>query len=318
MKPKTETRMNLFSKIVCVLLFAILFSCTPEPERPAQLEDFDLQGHRGAMGMFAENTIPSFLLAIDEGVNTIEFDIAVSADDDIIISHEPWFRHDICLDPNEEQIPEDEEREHLIYELSTREVQEYDCGSLQNPDHPDQQNRSQPKPTMIEAIETIENYIDDNNLAPVYYSIETKSRPEWDNHKTPDPETFTQLMYDELAELDVLDRVIMQSFDPRTLRVMREIDDQIRQALLISRNGGDVEDDTDELGYIPEIYSPNYLLVTRQMVDKAHEKGMEVIPWTVNHTDDMEHMIELGVDGLLTDYPNRFNAEVREIFERAE
>lgn len=310
--------MKLLTKIVSALLFAILISCTPEPERPAQLEDFDLQGHRGAMGMFAENTIPSFLLAIDEGVNTVEFDIAVSADDDIIISHKPWFRHDICLDPNEERIPEDKEREHLIYEMSTQEVQEYNCGSLQHPDHPDQQNRSQPKPTMKEAIETMENYIDDNNLAPITYSIETKSRPEWDNEKTPDPETFTRLMYDELAALDVLDRVIMQSFDPRTLRIMREIGDEVKQALLISRNGGDVEQDVNELGYTPEIYSPNYLLVTRQMVEDAHEKGMEVIPWTVNHTEDMKHMVDLGVDGLLTDYPNRFNAEVRELVEQTD
>ena len=302
-------------KFLLFVFALLLISCEPQPDRPGQLEDFDLQGHRGAMGMFAENTIPGFLMAIDEGVNTIEFDIAVSADRQIVVSHEPWFRSEICLKPDGSEIPRDEEREHLIYEMDYEEIREYDCGSLQHPDHPEQQNRSLPKPTMQETIEATEQYVADHNLEPVRYSIETKSRPEWDHHKTPDPETFTELMYEELQQLEVLDRVIMQSFDPRTLRHMRELDEDVKQALLISRNGGNVAEEIDRLGYTPDIYSPNYLLVTRDMVTTAREYGMQIIPWTVNHPEDMRSMIDIGVDGLITDYPHRFNEEVRELVE---
>ena len=307
--------MNLYPSITAVFVMLLLTSCSPPTERHSQLDDFDFQGHRGAMGMFAENTIPSFLLAIDEGVTTIEFDIVVTADDELVVSHEPWFRHTICLQPDGSEIAEEDELDHQIYEMTYEEVSSYDCGSLQNPDFPEQQNRSQPKPTMRQAIEAMEGYVAEYGLEPVHYSIETKARPEWDDHKTPAPETFTRLMYEELVDLDVLDRVIMQSFDPRTLRVMRELDEEVRQALLISGNGGDVQAEVEDLGYTPEIYSPHYLLVSHDMVQEAHEMGMQIIPWTINDVEDMKNMVEMGVDGLITDYPNRFNSDVREMLE---
>ena len=298
---------------VFIFILLLLSGCSPQPDRPAQLENFDLQGHRGAMGMFSENTIPGFLTGIDQGVNTIEFDVVVSGDQQVVVSHEPWFRSDICLDPDGNEIPEEEELDHLIYAMNYEEIRRYNCGSLQHPDHPDQETQSQPKPTLIRAIEVMEDYIENHNLPPVRYSIETKSRPEWDNRKSPDPETFVDLLYDELQQLDILDRVIVQSFDTRTLQHLRQIDESVHQALLISRNGGNVPTDIENLGYTPEIYSPNYHLVTGEMVEEAHQKGMQVIPWTVNHPEDMRSMIERGVDGLLTDYPNKFNREVRDM-----
>ena len=300
-------------RIPVISLLLLLSQCAPPTDRYGQIEDFDLQGHRGAMGMFAENTIPGFLMAIDQGVNTVEFDIVISGDNQVVVSHEPWFRPSICLKPDGSEIQEDEYLDYLIYEMNYEEIRQFDCGSRQNPEFPDQQNRSQSKPTMRNAIRAMEDYIADQNLSPVVYSIETKSRAEWENTKTPDPETFVRLMYEDLRELEVLDRVILQSFDMRTLRIMREMDGNIRQALLVSRNGGNVANDIDELGYTPEIYSPHYMLVTPNMVREAHEKGMQVIPWTVNDPEDMKNLIDMGVDGLITDYPNRFNQEVREL-----
>ncbi len=300
-----------------LLLFLLitLSKCSPPTDRYGQLDDFDLQGHRGAMGMFAENTIPGFMIAIDQGVNTVEFDVVISADDEVVVSHEPWFRPSICLKPDGSEISEDEIDDHLIYQLTYDEISQYDCGSRQNPEFPDQQNRAQPKPTMAQAIIAMEGYISDQNLDKVNYSIEIKYQLEWENEKVPDPETFARLVYEELSELDILDRVIIQSFSPASLRAMRNLNEDIRQALLVSRNGGNVDEDINNLGYTPEIYSPHHMLVSSDLVREAQEQGMTVVPWTVNDPEDMRNMLEMNVDGLITDYPDRFNEYIRELLQ---
>lgn len=299
--------------IITLFTFVLLISqCAPPTERYSQPDNFDLQGHRGAMGMFAENTIPGFLMAIDQGVSTVEFDVVISADEEVVVSHEPWFRSSICLAPDGSEIPEDEAENHRIYQLTYEEIRRYDCGSQQHPEFPEQQNRSQPKPTMRAAINAMEGYIAEQNLKPINYSIEIKYRPEWENEMVPDPGTFTRLVYEELEELEILERVIIQSFSPAALNVLRDLNQDIQQALLITRNGGIVSDDIENLGYTPDIYSPHYLLLTPEMLREASDMGMKVVPWTVNDPEEMINLVEMGVDGLITDYPNHFNEHVRE------
>jgi len=116
---------------------------------------------------------------------------------------------------------------------------------------------------------------------------------------------YAQLVYDQLVELDVLDRVIIQSFDPSTLIAMRELDPGISLAMLVYEESQTVERMTDILGFTPDIWSPNYSLVTPLLVDKAQQQGMELIPWTVNNRSQMVRLLEMGVDGIITDYPNR-------------
>lgn len=275
-------------------------------------ENFDLQGHRGAMGLKPENTIPGFLKAMDLGVTTIEFDLAVSRDRKVVISHEPWFRSDICLQPDGSAIPHDQERSFRIYEYDYEAIARFDCGSLQHSDHPEQETFTAPKPLMQEAILEMEKYAGKKGRRPVGYNIEIKTNEAWDSSLTPLPEDFAQLVYDELQALrdslnnDVMERVNIQSFDPRPLRAMRDIDAGIPIAILTFRDGS-VD---DHLAYFdnidPEIYSPNYGLLTQSHVKRAHETGMTVIPWTVNSQREMRAMVSMGVDGLITDYPNRF------------
>ena len=267
--------------------------------------DYDLQGHRGARGLLPENTIPSFLKAIDYGVDTIEFDLVVTADNKILISHEPWFDHQISTKPNGDPVTKEEQMEFNIYEMTYEETRQFDVGKRGHELFPEQQPMEVTKPLMRDAILAIEEYVEEHGLDPIYYNIETKSRPEWYGEYGPQPEEFSQLLYDELADLDILDRVIIQSFDPATLIAMREIDPNVVQAMLVYEEDQTIDRYVEILGYQPEIWSPHYELVTPELVADVHSRGMTIIPWTINETEEMIRQIEMNVDGIITDYPDR-------------
>jgi len=281
--------------------FLIVTACTVEEAT----YDYDLQGHRGARGLLPENTIPSFLKAIDYGVDTIEFDLVVTADNKILISHEPWFDHQISTKPNGDPVTEEEQMEFNIYRMTYDETQQFDVGKRGHELFPEQQPMEVTKPLMRDAILAIEEYVEKQGLDPIYYNIETKSRPEWYGEYGPQPEEFSQLLYDELADLDILDRVIIQSFDPATLIAMREIDPNVVQAMLVYEEDQTIDRYVEILGYQPEIWSPHYELVTPELVADVHSRGMTIIPWTINEREEMIRQLEMGVDGIITDYPDR-------------
>lgn len=283
---------------ILFLTALITISCTME-----QSDTFDLQGHRGARGIMPENTIPAFLKAVDLGVDTVEFDVVVTADGKILVSHEPWFNHLFSTKPNGEPVIESEEMDLNIYEMTYEETQQFDVGKRGNPNFPDQQPMEVTKPLMADAIRAVEEYASKNDLPPLHYNIETKSRPEWYGEYVPGPEEFSRMLFEELNELGVLDRVIIQSFDPSTLIAFKQLAPEVRQAMLVS---DDVLPDMyiNLLGYTPEIWSPNYQLLDAESISELQSKGMKVIPWTVNTVDEMRKLLRFGVDGFITDYPD--------------
>lgn len=272
---------------------------------PTPPSSFDLQGHRGARGLLPENTIPAFIRALELGVTTLEMDAVITRDEQVVVSHEPWFSSLICSTPSGQPVPEDEERQHRIYELTYEEVAQYDCGSRGNPRFPRQEAMPVAKPLLRDVIAAAEAYTAEHGLPAVQYNIETKSTPAGDGVFHPGPEAFTRLLYDVLVETGVKDRTILQSFDVRTLRVGRVLDASWRLALLIG--GGEdrgLEANLEGLGFTPHIYSPDYRLVDTALLKAAHGRGMQVIPWTVNTQEEMLRLQALGVDGLITDYPD--------------
>ena len=285
-----------------LLFILLLISCSSAGE---QTYDYDLQGHRGARGLVPENTIPSFLRAIDEGVDTVELDIVVTGDSLLLVSHEPWFNHSISSRADGSPVTEDEEMSLNIFEMTFEETQAYDVGSRGNANFPDQQPMDVTKPLLSEAIIAVETYIEEQNLDPVKYNIETKSEPDWYGVYSPLPDVFAHLLYDQVVALDIIDRVIVQSFDPATLIAMREIDPDVTLAMLVHEESQTVERMTEILGFTPDIWSPNHNLVTPLLVAKAEQEGMELIPWTINNRAQMIRLLEMGVDGIITDYPNR-------------
>ncbi|NBB85765.1 MAG: glycerophosphodiester phosphodiesterase [Bacteroidetes bacterium] len=267
-------------------------------------EGFDVQGHRGARGLMPENTIPAFQRALDLGVHTVEMDVVVSADRQLIVSHEPWFHHHISTTPGGDPIAEAEAPDYNIFEMTVDDVQAFDVGRRGHPRFPQQQTLDAVKPTLRAAIEAMEHHATAQGVAPVRYNIETKSRPAWYGTYQPQPNVFAELLRNELQDLGVLDRTIIQSFDPATLVAFRELTDAGATALLVS-TADDIDPAISVLGFTPDILSPNYEMVDEDLLAHARAAGMQVIPWTVNEPAAMERLIALGVDGLITDYPNR-------------
>ncbi len=296
--------------LLCVLL-AGCATAGEETRGPAinPAQSVDLQGHRGARGLLPENTVPSLLLAVDLGVSTVELDVVISSDSQVVVSHEPWFSHEICTKPDGAPVAESEAHELNIFRMNYSEVKRYDCGSRGNERFPQQRKMAVSKPLLSDAIEAVERHAATTNRTPVYYNVEIKSKPEGDNKYHPEPMAFASLVYQVLRDTDVLDRSTIQSFDPRSLEAVRRIDSSVTLALLVDNELG-LAGNLDRLSFRPEIYSPNYRLVDRNLVDAVHAIGVRIIPWTINETAEMESLLHLGVDGIITDYPDRGRAVV--------
>lgn len=271
------------------------------------MKQFDLQGHRGARGLLPENTIPSFLLAVDLGVNTLEFDLVVTQDQKLLVSHEPWFHHNISTKPDGSPVQENEQLRFNIFEMTFEETQRFDVGKRGHALFPNQQPMEVTKPLMTDAIRAVEAYTAANSLPQVAYNIETKSVPEQYGIMYPYPEVFAQLLYEELyilhEDYDLFDRIIIQSFDPATLIEFRKLNPYIKLAMLVSDERS-MDSYITTLGFVPEIWSPNFRLLTPDVVSDAQNRGMKVIPWTINTVDEMLKQLEMGVDGIITDYPD--------------
>ncbi len=282
-----------------ILLTLILFAgVTASAQTP-----FDLQGHRGCRGLMPENTIPAFIKAVDLGVNTIEMDVVITSDNQVVVSHEPYMLSVTCLDSTGEAIPKDKEKDYRIYGMTMAEVRKFDCGSKLNPGFPDQVKMKVTKPLLSEVFAAVEEYLKLKGLPPVQYNIEIKSDASADGVFQPKPDVFVDLMMGVITESGTGANCIIQSFDLRPLKVMHQKYPEIKTAILIA-NIKSIEGNLEVLGYVPEVYSPNYLLMNKKAVRQAHQYGMKIIPWTVNKHSDMLKMKNLGVDGLITDYPN--------------
>lgn len=265
---------------------------------------FDVQGHRGARGLKPENTIPAFLTALDAGVTTLEMDAVITKDKQVILSHEPWMSAAICLDTTGNSFSEKDEKKFNIYQMTYEEVNLFDCGSKTNDRFPLQEKLSVSKPLLSDVIIAVENYIRNNTQYEVDYNIEIKSSPETDKKYHPTIEEYSDLVYTLLDQYLPLERVVIQSFDFRVLKYWHHKYPDVRLAALVE-NTGSVDHNLEALGFKPSIYSPYFKLLSKEKVSYLHSKKIRVIPWTVNEESEMLVMKGMGVDGFITDYPDR-------------
>jgi len=266
-------------------------------------DDFDWQGHRGARGILPENSIPGFLLALEYPIKTLELDLAISQDEQVIVSHEPWMSAEICQKPDGTPVEESEQDSIRIYNLTYEQIKGYDCGSRGNPRFAQQKPMSTYKPSLRDMVQAVETLVTEKEMTPPLYNMEIKSRPTWDSIFTPVPEEFARLVLETIADLGIEQRTVIQSFDVRALYAVHQQNPSIKTALLID-NTDSFAENLDQLGFKPTIYSPYHELVTEELIQQAHEQNVQVIPWTVNTVGRMQDLIAMGVDGIITDYPN--------------
>jgi len=265
---------------------------------------FDVQGHRGARGLRPENTIPAFLMALDSGVNTIEMDLVVTKDGQLVVSHEPWISSEICLDAAGNPIAKKNERKFNIYQMTYEQVAMCDCGTKVNARFPAQAKMKVSKPLLRNVLIAVEDHIKSYSNYEVDYNIEIKTVAGMDDKFHPKPEKFSDLVYELLDEYIPLERVVIQSFDFRVLKYWHSKYPEVRLAALVENNKS-AEQNLEELGFNPSIYSPDFSLLSNEVVRSLHAKKIRVIPWTVNEEKDMLVLKGMGVDGFITDYPDR-------------
>lgn len=266
---------------------------------------FDLQGHRGERGLMPENTIPAFLEALNYGVTTVELDVVITSDGEVLVSHEPYMSHEICLKPNGEPVTKDEELKYNIYKMSYAETQKFDCGLKLHPRFPEQKKFKITKPLLRNVIAAVEDHIKSYTLYEVDYNIEIKSVQGEEGKFQPSVEEFSEKVFEVINQYLPWERVVIQSFDFRVLQYWHKKYPKVRLAALVE-NKKSVDMNLRELGFNPSIYSPEFILIKSQAtVASLKKKKIRVIPWTVNDPEQMKRMRAWGVDGIITDYPDR-------------
>ena len=270
-----------------------------------EIKPFDWQGHRGARGLAPENAIPAFLTALSFAkITTLELDVVISADGKVVVSHEPWLNAKICLDAKGHALNEKKKEEVNLYKMDYKEIIKCDCGSRGNPSFPEQKAIFAYKPLLSDVVNEVRQYVKKVGKSMPQFNIEIKSGPSSDGIFTPEVNVFAEIVRKEIKKLKIQDISSIQSFDPRALRYLHKKDKELVLVYLVEKVE-DVKQQIDLLGFTPAIYSPYFEKVTSATVDQCHKMGMKIIPWTVNDTEQMKKLVQLGVDGIITDYPDR-------------
>jgi len=286
---------------------------------------FDLQGHRGARGLAPENTLTAFMKALDLGVTTLELDVGVSKDGVAVIYHDRTLNPDITRDASGQWL---NGRGPRLRDLTFDELQRYDVGRIRPgtgyaSTYWMQEGADGER---IPALGALFAIVEARGVRDVHFNIETKLSP-LAPEETWKPETMVRAILREVRRYGLESRVTIQSFDWRTLAIVAREAPQVQRAYLTSQQTGldTVERgrpgaspwlnglDADDHASVPRlvravggwIWSPNFRDLTLAQVEEARELGLTVIPWTVNDWADLQRMMDLRVDGLITDYPDR-------------
>ncbi|MFC5731083.1 MULTISPECIES: glycerophosphodiester phosphodiesterase family protein [Nocardioides] len=307
-----------------------------------QEKDFDLQAHRGGIALTVENTLPAFANALELGVSTLELDVQVTEDGHAVVTHDRDPSPRNCRDTapafaDDPEFPYVPNRTY-IKDLTLAQVRTIDCGSLRHPLYPDQElSPGEPMPLLSQVFDLVNAH----HAEHVTLNVETKveaGAPE----QTAPREAFVRAVLADIRDARIRNQVTIQSFDWGALMRVRELEPRLpivaltngQQFLQAGRDGaspwlggididafpGNLQEkyvaatasfDADAVSPVhgdPQggtIDTPGYVPFTTQaLVDAAHQAGMRVIPWTVNDRATMEHLIGLGIDGLITDRPD--------------
>ncbi|MFL9846048.1 glycerophosphodiester phosphodiesterase family protein [Flavobacterium rhizosphaerae] len=276
---------------------------TVSTAKTKQTTNVEVQGHRGDRGNFPENSLPAFISAVNKGADVLEMDVVISADNKVVVSHEPYMSYAYVLTPKGDSIHKAEETSYNLYKMPYDSIKKYDIGSKGNINFPQQKKVKAYKPLLAEVIDSVEHYVVSNNRKPVRYNIEIKSVREEYGITQPMPGDFVRLVMDVIKSKNIKGRYTIQSFDPHMLNVLHEEYPHVAVSFLVAEPG--IDKNLTQLNFVPQIYSPLYNLVNKGFVDSLKQKDIKIIPWTVNDTLDIKRMRALEVDGIISDYPER-------------
>ena len=265
----------------------------------------DWQAHRGGRGLFPENTIAAMKNAIDLNVTTLELDVHITLDKQVVVSHDPYFNDVITTTPSGSFISKSDAPSYLLYTMTYDSIRTYDVGLKPHPDFPRQKKIAASKPLLSALIDSCEAYASKSGKK-MRYNIEIKSTKNTDNTRHPAPEEFTDLVMNVIITKNITDRVIIQCFDVRPLQYLHARKTTVKLAFLVERNVDKLSAQLESLGFTPDIYSPKFTNVSKELIAQCHQKHMQVIPWTVNTPEAIKQLLADDADGIISDYPDLF------------
>ena len=300
--------LNKISILSALISTATFMSCNVnkssniEPTFPT----FAYEGHRGARGLYPENSIGAMKVAIDQPkVTTLEMDCHITKDKKVIVYHDDYLNPKFVTYADGKELA-GKDNKGLVYDYTYDQLQQFDLGLKGNVDFP-QQKKTSTKINLLEnLIKESEKYATSKGKK-MFYNIETKSNEKKDNKAHPEPKEFSDLLLKVVIDQGIDKRTVIQSFDKRTIQYINKQYPSIRTSFLIdAKNTKTPQQLVDELGFKPFIISPAYKIVTKQFIEQANQLGIKIIPWTVNTKEEIEALKALKVDGIITDYPNLF------------
>ena len=284
--------MKILAFWFCLLFFIPAFSQIPPT--------FTIVGHRGVPSLMPENSIPGINKAAELGLDGVEFDVSVSRDKKVVVSHDPYFSFDKKGNP----ISEEMRKDYRLYDMDYAEIKTFDVGSIRDKSFPDQKTMKLSPPLLLDLLMESQKFIKKNKLEQIFYNVEIKSRPKGDDILHPKPQVFARLVYDEIIKSKMQDYVIIQSFDERILQEFRKFEIKLKVGFLVSNEDG-IEKNIELLGFKPDVYSLHFPKVDEETVKYCRKNNIRLIPWTVNKLPAMEKLKALKVDGITTDFPDR-------------
>jgi glycerophosphoryl diester phosphodiesterase len=317
-KSQHPNYMKLF--LSAFFMFGVIFSalnCGSAQNKPSNLDTLDLQGHRGARGLRPENTWPAFQAAIEYKMTTLELDTVLTKDGKVIIHHDSETNPVIC-----QNIDGTEIQKINLYELTLDELKQLDCGSKKNPNFPEQVTFPGTKLITIDEFFKLVADVEKKNgpKAPKYlYNIETK----FPNDESSDiseerMKLHVRSLIESIQKAKTTERVTIQSFYLPALSEVESINPKIKRSALFAPTyfqglmiilglGNSYRSDIIEKAETihANIISPYFLYVNSDFVQNSHSKNISVIPWTVNKELEMKRLVSCGVDGIISDYPDR-------------
>jgi len=297
-------------KIIFVSLYILIATCygcgnISNMTRLSNPVNIDYQAHRGGRGLMPENTIPAMLSVMDNKlVTTLEMDLAVTKDKQVVVSHDPILNPLITTKPDGTYIKANEFNDNIIYQMNYTQLQKFDVGLKPHPSFSAQKKLAVFIPTLNDLIDSVETK-GDRIGRKMLYNIEIKSVDGKDIVEHPVPSEFVDLVVNLINKKNITSRTSIQSFDLRPLQVLHQKYPTVQTAYLVEgKETGNVQLKLAQLGFVPTIYSPEFKYVTKEVVDYCHAQHMKIIPWTVNKKTEIDALIAMGVDGIITDYPN--------------
>ena len=261
-----------------------------------------IYGHRGARGLFPENTLEGIESTLLLPVDGIEIDIVVSKDNQLIVSHNPFAEHQFCLDPKGNEIKQEDELSHNFHQMNYEDILRYDVGSKVVPRFLYQEKFQVKIPLLSKVFELLNQ----KTTADFTFFLEVKSEEKMYGEYYPYPEEYAQLVFDFLEKNKIEGQLIVKSFDPKFMNAFHKIAGKKYSLGLLVENKLSLEENLNRLEFVPEFYNPDFCLVTARLSTELQEKGIKLVSWTINEEEEIEQIRKVGGYGIITDYPNKF------------